>query len=161
MRLNGSTDIAWEGIKVTVSDSLAAKLSKAFGVPFNGGTYANMFALFPMLQFVDYTKNPNRFIRALPANYHLTFSRSTSNERIALSLLARGVNVAAVFDTLPDTWNGYTVIDGDKHDLRHLDPRGARGVVIGLLPKGNKAKRDASGFVIRNYVETVNAANAV
>jgi hypothetical protein len=39
------------------------------------------------------------------------------------------------------------VIDGDEHDLRHLD---GRGVVIGLSPKGPRAKHDKSGFVIRN-----------
>ena len=29
---------------------------------------------------------------------------------------------------------------------RHLDPR---GVIVGLSPKGTKAKRDTSGFVVR------------
>jgi len=42
---------------------------------------------------------------------------------------------------------GHPVIDGDKHDLRFLDPR---GVIVGLTPKGNKAKRDMSGFVLRD-----------
>ena len=49
-------------------------------------------AAFPSLQFVDYTKNAKRFDRALPANYHLTFSRSETNEVDALRLLDRGVN---------------------------------------------------------------------
>lgn len=128
VRMNGSSDIAWEGVKTD-----------------NGQT---LFDRFPNVDFVDYTKNPNRFIRPLPANYHLTFSRSETNERIAVSLLARGVNVAAVFTNKPQEWNGFQVIDGDLHDLRQLDPRGSRGVVIGLSPKGRKAKRDASGFVI-------------
>jgi hypothetical protein len=48
---------------------------------------------------------------------------------------------------LPATWHDYPVIDGDTHDLRHLDPK---GVVVGLSPKGNKAKHDRSGFVVRN-----------
>ena len=129
VRLNGSTDISWESIKV------------------DGRT---LFELFPAVQFVDYTKNPRRFDRALPANYHLTFSRSEVNEATTLELLARGVNVAVVFGNgLPAAWNGFTVVDGDQHDLRHLDPRGARGFVIGLSPKGNKTKRDTSGFVVR------------
>jgi hypothetical protein len=86
----------------------------------------------------------------LPANYHLTFSRSEENEATALELLARGVNVAAVFaGDKPAIWNGFAVIDGDEHDLRQLDPRGERGFVIALSPKGRKAKRDMSGFVIR------------
>lgn len=150
-RLNGSTDIAFEGVKVDVSTALAKKLSKIMGLSFEAGIYANMFTLFHMIQFVDYTKNPNRFIRKLPANYHLTFSRAENNERVALDLLSRGINVAVVFDKLPETWNGFTVINGDMHDLRHLDPRGAKGFVIGLLPKGRKAKKDSSGFVVRNY----------
>jgi hypothetical protein len=138
IRPNGSTDIAYEGVAVTV----------------NGVTYRNIMEAFPTIPFLDYTKNPNRFNRKLPPNYHLTFSLSEKNEPIARSLLARGVNVAAIFDHgLPETYLGHPVIDGDKHDLRFLDPK---GVVVGLSPKGHKAKRDASGFVIRNY-ETNNA----
>jgi hypothetical protein len=55
--------------------------------------------------------------------------------------------VAIVFGgAFPQTWNGFPVIDGDAHDLRHLDPRGC---VVALSPKGTRAKRDASGFVVR------------
>jgi hypothetical protein len=131
VRLNGSTDIAWEMIRV--SD--------------RGHT---LFDLFPDVQFVDYTKIARRFDRQLPANYHLTFSRSETNELAVWSLLARGVNVAVVFaGAKPKAYCGAEVIDGDKHDLRHLDPRGAKGYVIGLSPKGRKAKADTSGFVVR------------
>ena len=42
------------------------------------------------------------------------------------------------------TRSGFRVIDGDKDDLRFLDPK---GVVVGLKVKG-KAKQDKSGFVI-------------
>jgi len=49
---------------------------------------------------------------------------------------------------MPSEYLGAPVISGDEHDLRHLDPRG--GYVIGLSPKGSKAKRDQSGFVVRN-----------
>jgi hypothetical protein len=45
---------------------------------------------------------------------------------------------------MPKTFKGFKVIDGDKDDLRFLDPK---GVVVGLYAKG-KAKQDASGFVI-------------
>lgn len=128
VRMNGSSDIAWEGVKARDGKTL--------------------FELFPDIAFVDYTKNPNRFARTLPANYHLTFSRSESNERVALALLARGINVAAVFTNKPRQWNGFKVIDGDLHDLRQLDPRGSRGFVIALSPKGRKARRDQSGFVV-------------
>lgn len=108
---------------------------------------------FPDVPFYDYTKNPSR-ARAyaegkLPSNYSLTFSRSESNEPVALQMLQIGVNVAAVFavkkdEALPETWGGREVIDGDLTDLRFLDPR---NVVIGLRSKG-KAKKDESGFVI-------------
>ena len=39
------------------------------------------------------------------------------------------------------------VIDGDKTDLRFLDPK---GVVVGLYAKG-PAKKDTSGFVIDRH----------
>ena len=86
-------------------------------------------------------------IRDLPSNYHLTFSRTESNWSDCLRVLAAGKNVAAVFDKVPASYEGFTVIDGDKHDLRQLDPKG--GVIVGLSPKGRKAKKDTSGFVVR------------
>ena len=39
---------------------------------------------------------------------------------------------------------GKKVVDGDKNDLRFLDPK---GVVVGLRAKG-PARQDQSGFVI-------------
>jgi hypothetical protein len=148
VRPNGSTDLAYEGLRFFVSPDFAAKLSAVSGLTVTDGLHT-IFSAFPSIQFLDYTKNPKRFDRALPANYHLTFSRSETNEAVALALLARGVNVAVVFAKVPAKWHGFKVIDGDKHDLRHLDPKGKRGTVIGLLPKGNKCKRDTSGFVVR------------
>lgn len=130
VRMNGSTDIAWEGIACVR----------------NGVRYRNLMEAFPDIQFVDYTKSARRFERALPSNYSLTLSRHEHNEDAAVALVASGRgNAAVVFKTVPETWRGLTVIDGDKHDLRHLDPR---GVIVGLTPKGRKAKRDTSGFVI-------------
>lgn len=123
IRLNGTSDITWET------------------VPVNGK--ANIFEVFPDVQFYDYSKRPNR--HNLPANYHLTFSRSESNDDMALSELFAGFNVAVVFrKTLPATWHGFPVINGVEHDLRFLDPQ---NVVVGLVAKG-KARRDNSGFVI-------------
>jgi hypothetical protein len=145
IRPNGSTDIAWEGLHVMVWPALAAELSKVSGHKVTAGLHT-IFSAFPRVQFVDYSKNPNRFARQLPPNYYLTFSRSESNEPDALRLLAAGHNVAVVFASRPETWHGYPVIDGDLHDLRHLDPK---GVVVGLSPKGYKARRDMSGFVVR------------
>jgi hypothetical protein len=63
--------------------------------------------------------------------------------------LAKGYNVAAVFGHgQPETFMGHRVIDGTEHDLRHLDPS---PVIVGLDPKGQKAKNDTSGFVVRGY----------
>ena len=132
VRMNGSSDIAWEGIACER----------------DGVTYRNLMQAFPAIQFVDYTKIASRLTRKLPANYNLTLSRTESNDRDVVKIVSSGLgNAAIVFETLPTSWQGLPVIDGDQHDLRHLDPR---GVIVGLTPKGSKAKRDTSGFVIRN-----------
>jgi hypothetical protein len=107
---------------------------------------------FPNVQFYDYTKNPGRFARFLaggfPPNYHLTFSRSEDpkNQEHAAAFIKAGGNVAVVFagKTLPETYLGAPVVNGDESDLRFLD---GKGVVVGLTTKG-KAKRDTSGFVV-------------
>jgi hypothetical protein len=147
VRLNGSTDIAWEGIRFDIIRNNPHGRAMSIILNPKGKSF---FDHYPSVDFVDYTKNPKRFDRVLPANYHLTFSRSETNEATTLQLLARGVNVAAVFACAkPKRWNGFRVIDGDQHDLRQLDPRGKRGFVIALTPKGRKAKSDQSGFVIK------------
>ena len=104
---------------------------------------------FPEVQFYDYTKIVKRAYAKLPDNYHLTLSYSEANmdyaEQVYQAVLDTGINMAVVFrDKLPKTFRGLTVIDGDKDDLRFLDPK---GVVVGLKAKG-KAKQDNSGFVI-------------
>jgi hypothetical protein len=50
-----------------------------------------------------------------------------------------------VFNTIPETWNGFRVYDGDSRDDLMLDiPSGS---VLALKAKG-KARKDLSGFVI-------------
>jgi hypothetical protein len=94
----------------------------------------------PDAQFYDYTKVIKRAYQKLPANYHITLSYSEADMKYADEVV-----MAVVFrDKLPDTFRGLQVIDGDKDDLRFLDPK---GVVVGLLAKG-RAKKDTSGFVI-------------
>jgi hypothetical protein len=129
VRLNGCSDVSWEMIRLPNGNSLMQE--------------------FPNVVFVDYTKILSRFKRKLPANYHLTFSHSGTNEAECIEALSRGINVAVCFETKPETWHGFKVIDGDLHDLRHLDPRGERGTVVALSPKGSKAKQSTNGFVIR------------
>lgn len=130
VRPNGSTDIAFERIPTDNGQPLPIR--------------------FPEIQFVDYTKNMRRVLDPnRPANYHLTFSLSETNKAEAEQVLAAGFNVAVVFGNgQPDSFMGHRVIDGTEHDLRHLDPQ---PVIVGLDPKGKKAKADNSGFVVRDY----------
>jgi hypothetical protein len=107
-----------------------------------------LFAEFPTIRFMDYTKtivrvlDPNR-----PANYYLTFSRSEANEADCHRALAAGHNVTVVFrqPPFPATFWGYSVIDGDRNDLRFLDPAPC---IVALKAKGAGARRDATGFVL-------------
>lgn len=145
IRLNGSTDIPWERIRFTVDEKTSAALGKASRL--QPGLPVTLLELFSDLQFVDYTKSPQRLPRK-PANLDLTLSYSVTNSAACIDALANGHNVAMVFaGGLPETFAGFAVIDGDIHDLRHLDPKG--GFIVGLSPKGNKAKKDESGFVVR------------
>jgi hypothetical protein len=147
IRPNGSTDIAFEGVAFEIPESIAQKISGIMGREFPAQKYRNIFEAFPEIQFLDYTKNAKRFERALPANYHLTFSLSETNRAEAEKVLKRGANVAVVFaDRIPPEYLEKPTINGDDHDLRFLDPA---GVIVGLSPKGNKAKKDKSGFVVR------------
>jgi len=125
VRLNGTSDIQWETIKV------------------NGKT---LFEIFPTVQFYDYTKIPTRKTKHIP-NYHLTWSYSEANQKYADRFSDVEHNKAVVFNTktLPSFFKGLKVIDGDTHDMRFLDED---NVVVGLRAKG-KAKTDTSGFVIQ------------
>lgn len=116
-------------------------------MPEYAGRVMTLLQLFPHIQFVEYTKNPNRLGKQ-PRNLDLTLSYSANNSIACVEGLESGHNVAMVFaDGLPESFAGFPVIDGDKHDLRHLDAKG--GYIVGLSPKGRKAKADESGFVVR------------
>jgi hypothetical protein len=99
-----------------------------------------VFELFPNVQFYDYTKVLGRKIEGI-ANYHLTFSRAENNDADVKKALKKGMNVAAVYDKIPDG-----MYSADNDDLRFLDPRVG---MMGLKVKGWRAKADTSGFVIR------------
>jgi hypothetical protein len=108
-----------------------------------------LFADFPTVQFMDYTKDISRVLDPnRPANYHLTFSRSEANEEDCHRALAAGHNVTVVFrkPPFPATFWGYPVIDGDRNDLRFLDPAPS---IVALKAKGAGARRDATGFVLQ------------
>jgi len=125
IRLNGTSDIQWEYIEIE--------------------GHANIFEMFPEIQFYDYTKIPTRKVEHIP-NYHLTWSYSESNDKYAGWIDRVKDNIAVVFRTkdLPETFKGRGVIDGDLHDMRFLDEPNS---VVGLKAKG-QAKKDTSGFVI-------------
>ncbi len=131
-RLNGTSDIKWEKIKY-------------------GKDNKTIFEKFPNVQFYDYTKIPNRKKNPAP-NYEVVFSRSEDNERFVKKAMESEQNVAVVFGTppgLPKKWGPdggkqWKVIDGDKSDLRFLDPKKS---IVGLTAKG-RGKRDTTGFVL-------------
>jgi hypothetical protein len=131
VRLNGTSDIRWESIPVTIK----------------GVTYANVMAAFPGIQFYDYTKISNR--KGVPSNYDLTFSYSgmPGYQKYVNQAIAEGMRIAVVFrkrEGIPATFMGLECVDGDDSDIRHIDPQ---GVVVALYAKGN-AKTDLSGFVV-------------
>lgn len=131
-RLNGTSDIKWENVDFW----------------YEGVHYANIFEMFPDLQFYDYTKIANRNVDHIP-NYDLTFSYSgvPAFQPYVQRAARDGYRIAVVFrrrEDIPTTFLSTTCVDGDDSDLRHEDPP---GVVVALYAKG-KAKRDASGFVV-------------
>ena len=124
VRLNGTSDLPFERYKLE-----------------NG---KNLMDNNPNVQFIDYTKITNRLLQKLPKNYSLTYSQAENNSNDIKQVLKTKYNIATVFrKKLPKKWLGRKVINGDKHDLRHLDPK---KVVVGLIAKG-KAKKDFNGFV--------------
>tara|TARA_Y100000593_G_scaffold73512_1_gene135065 strand:- start:247 stop:954 length:708 start_codon:yes stop_codon:yes gene_type:complete len=128
VRLNGTSDINWENVKIN---------------PYR----LNIFELFPAVQFYDYTKSQVRASLLNIPNYHLTFSRSEDNDSAVrkLNKFYPNKNIAVVFDKLPNTYLGRKVINGDDSDLRFKDKD---GVIVGLIAKGD-AKKDTSNFVIK------------
>jgi hypothetical protein len=126
-RLNGTSDIPWE--TMMHMECVAAT-------------------------FYDYTKSPER---AIAQPYHLTFSRSESNDDACRTVLEAGGTVAVVVEgfgisahpkPLPKLsamfGATYPVIDGDTHDARYVD---ASGSIVALRAKGD-AIGDTSGFVV-------------
>jgi len=141
VRLNGTSDIDWQNVKV------------------NG---QSIFEIFPEITFYDYTKNPNKFI-GKPDNYHLTLSYTGRNWKACDAVLKQGVNVAVVFDVkrasdIPATFKGYDVINGDITDYRVDD---AKGIIVGLkwkhiADKEAEAEVLNSCFVVKPEVEVTN-----
>lgn len=125
VRLNGTSDIYW------------------------GAIAPELFSDFPNIKYYDYTKQKKNMKKYMdgkcPPNYYLTFSRSESNWDFCKTVLDEGHTVAAVFDEVPEEYEGYKVVDGDSTDLRFLDEQGC---IVGLKAKG-RAKHNTNNFVIR------------
>ena len=148
VRLNGTTDMRWENISITEYDPATDTYV----------TYANIFVMFPDVQFYDYTKIPNRRVAGI-SNYDLTFSYSgvQAFQPYVAMAVRHGMRVAVVYrdrDAAETAMaagyagvpvlDGMPVVDGDESDLRFLDPQGC---VTALYAKG-RAKHDVSGFVV-------------
>jgi hypothetical protein len=130
VRPNGTSDICYENIIVHNDKTI--------------------FQLFPDTQFYDYSKHPSRKLDGKTSgNYDLTYSFSGITP---IKITHKGLlnpdnsRVAVVFhkqSEIPLHFNGWTVIDGDNTDVRHIEPK---AVVVALYAKG-RGKRDMSGFV--------------
>ena len=129
IRLNGTSDLQWNKYEIEPGK--------------------NVFQAFPEIQFYDYTAviNPNA---QQYFNYHLTFSAKENNHDDVEKAMELGMNVAMVFDKVPETYMDRPVINADIHDLRFLDDK---NVICGLKAKG-RAKKDDTGFV-RKMIQIV------
>ena len=135
IRLNGTSDIQWERVLL------------------NGRTF---FEHFPDVQFYDYTKISKRlYDKTRPKNYYLCLSGSGADahylarceqaERDGHSTVWVARDQAKKEILLAHARNqGVPAVDGDEHDLRFIDPPGARVI---LKAKGS-AKKETNGFVL-------------
>jgi len=141
VRLNGTSDINWSTI-----------------------TYQgkSVFEHFRDVQFYDYTKSPS-ILRAAAGepNWSVVGSYSETSWQYSMLIKAAadkyGANLAVVFrdrDSIPATFLGRPVVDGDADDLRFLDPKGS---IVALVAKGD-AKQDTTGFVVDNEPRVIAAA---
>lgn len=122
VRLNTFSDVSWETIVPWLFQMWDGKVT-----------------------FYDYTKWPADK-RPEVDGYDLTRSaneKMTDNQ--VRKMLADGHRVAVCVDVkkneMPETYLGFTTVDGDKHDARFTEDK---GVVVILRPKGSARK---GGFV--------------
>jgi hypothetical protein len=160
IRLNGTSDIAWENVDFTISPEFATFCRVKFGHTLPIGK-RNIFEIFNFISrngeglavFYDYTKIKRNWAECRRLGYHLTFSfdgwNNRANVKLCREALINGVNIAAAFnlkrgESLPLYINAaaifgadpaYTgrvmyVQDGDRTDYRPADAQG--GSIIGL-----------------------------
>jgi len=143
VRLNGTSDIKWENVPLTV----------------DGIDYPNIMSVFPDLQFYDYTKIANRV--DLPKNYDITFSYSgvLKYQKYVNIALQNKMRIAVVFRSekqIPAKFLGLNCVSGDNTDIRHIE---AGNIIVALYAKG-KAKKDRTGFVV-DHVKPVFNLNVI
>ena len=167
VRLNGTSDIVWEDLNLTIDREFSTLCWIKFGAMVPIGK-RNIFEIFNHIRehsgqdvtFYDYTKVKHNWAECKRLGYHLTFSHdgadNKQNHKIAASAIHAGLNVAAAFNVkrgqpLPKfvRYQGrkFWVVDGDLTDYRPSDRQGFR--IVGLrfkLPHGVKwteSERDA------------------
>jgi len=178
IRLNGTSDIAWENVDFTITLEFATFCRRKFGQDLPIGK-RNIFEIFnyisanggPLVVFYDYTKIKRNWAECARLGYHLTCSfdgfNNAANLKICQDALQHGVNVAAAFNIrkgqdlphyvsaapfYPDAKEGevLAVYDGDLSDYRPGDP--SYGTIIGLrfkLPHGiNYTDADKQAFCL-------------
>jgi len=139
--------VRWMIDEIMSTKKKAEKLGYGFNVRINNtsdidprtmsirenGIVKNVLDIFPDVQFYDYTKVAGRtaILERYP-NYDLTYSFTGYNWDVCLNMLNGGIRVAVVFMKVPETYEGYPVIDGDLYDNRTKD---AGPVIIGLKYK--------------------------
>jgi hypothetical protein len=157
IRLNGTSDIEFEKINVTIDEEFYNFCVVKFGRYLPLGK-RNIFEIFndiaawhggDTVEFYDYTKIRRDWAECKRLGYHLTFSYdgmgNHANHKLAADAIKVGVNVAAAFNIkksgkLPEfAWLGaqkFPVVNGDLTDYRPADPMGC---IVGLrfkLPHG-------------------------
>jgi hypothetical protein len=164
MRLNGTSDIAWEWESVALDPHLISYVSRRlpqFRIK-SPGTYTMVQVMGAMgFQLYDYTKRIDRdWMTCAAHGYHLTLSWGGKHDDQIFAVAERhGLNVAAPIygvgrkAALPAQIErggvSYPVIDGDVTDARWGDPAG-RVHVVGLRLKRTpgQTERLARAFCI-------------
>ena len=158
IRLNGTSDVAWENVDFTIDSELVRWAKTRFGLTLPIGR-RNIFEVFNHLSalgeclvvFYDYSKTKRNWQECQRLGYHLTASYdgpgSVANHSIVRDALKNGINIAAAFaikkgKPLPAEvallGQVFKVIDGDISDYRPADPSSSP-VIVGLrfkLPHG-------------------------
>lgn len=160
VRLNGTSDIAWESVDFIITPEFATFCRVKFGAILPLGQ-RNIFEIFNFMRdntgenvtFYDYTKIRRNWAECRRIGYHLTFSfdgwDNAANLKICRDALLNGVNIAAAFNlkrgqSLPQYVNAARLFgadpkfagrvlyvqDGDLTDFRPSDTLG--GSIIGL-----------------------------